>query len=360
MMTTIICSIAFSPIHREASAKDQSLSILKKVIDWQLLHPKHSDVDWTNATLFTGVMALYEVTKDARYLSAMLEIGKANHWMPGRRKHNVDDLTIGQTYIELYMIEKDSKMIAPLKHVFDKIIAAPRDKRLEWWYCDALFMVPPALARLSAATEDQQYLDYMNEMWWDTADLLYDTEEHLFFHSEPFLRKKDGSGPLEKNGQKIFWGRGNGWVIAGIVRVLQYMPEEYPARKQYITLLREISERLADIQCEDGLWRSSLLDPDSYPGGETSGSGLICYAIAWGVNNSILDRQKYMPVVEKTWEALVGAVHESGKLGWVQPIGNAPRITKEKETEVYGVGAFLLAGAEMHKLSKRNGGNAAN
>jgi len=60
-----------------------------------------------------------------------------------------------------------------------------------------------------------------------------------------------------------------------------------------------MADRILSLQQEDGLWRASLLDPDSYPGGEVSGSGFFCYALAWGINNKLLDRDTYLPAVKK-------------------------------------------------------------
>ena len=98
---------------------------------------------------------------------------------------------------------------------------------------------------------------------------------------------------------------------------------------------------------------ASLLDPDSYPGGEVSGTGFDCYAIAWGINNGILDKATYLPVVEKAWTGLNKCVGEDGHVGWVQPIGADPRKDFTAESwEVYGSGAYLLAGSEVIKLKR--------
>ncbi len=211
-------------------------------------------------------------------------------------------------------------------------------------------MAPPVFAKLSAITGNMKYLDVMDQMWDDTTTLLYDTEEHLYYRDTRFKVNPDGSGPREKNGEKIFWSRGNGWVMGGIVRVLEHMPADYPQRLKYVKLFKDMAARLASIQGSDGLWRSSLLDPDSYPNPETSGTAFFCYSLAWGINNGILDQDRYLPVVTKAWRGLVGSVHESGKLGWVQAIGHKPESVTSESTEVYAVGAFLLAGSEVIKL----------
>ena len=202
-------------------------------------------------------------------------------------------------------------------------------------------MAPPALAAASASTGDLKYIDLANKLWWKTTGYLYDKEEHLYYRDSRFFEQK------EPNGKKVFWSRGNGWVMAGAVRMLENMPEQYPDRGRYVTLLREMATRVAGLQGQDGFWRASLLDAASVPRPESSGTAFFVYALAWGVNQGLLDRATFEPVIRKGWTALTGAVLESGKLGWVQEVGFKPGDVCWDRTEVYGVGAFLLAGSEV-------------
>ena len=156
----------------------------------------------------------------------------------------------------------------------------------------------------------------------------------------------------ETNGAKVFWSRGNGWVLAGLARGLQYLPPDYPARPRFAALFKEMANRVAPLQRPDGYWRVSLLNPDAFPMPETSGAGFFTYALAWGVNAGLLDRTVFEPAVLNGWAALNRAVLPDGKLGYVQRVGAAPGDTSADETEVYGVGAFLLAGSEVHQLAR--------
>lgn len=244
-------------------------------------------------------------------------------------------------------------MIADLRVLADTLLARPHTESLEWknhiglreWaWCDALFMGPPPLAMLARVTGNQAYLDLVDKLWWKTTDYLYDPNEHLYFRDGSFLKK------WERNGAKIFWSRGNGWVMGGLVRVLENMPADYPTRDRWITLYKDMASRITALQQPDGSWRASLLDPASYPIKETSGTSFFAYALAWGINQGILDSEVYAPAVWKAWDALVTSVHPSGKLGYVQPIGAAPNAVSPDQTEVYGVGAFLLCGREMLKM----------
>jgi rhamnogalacturonyl hydrolase YesR len=306
---------------------------------------------WIRSVFFIGVMAAWQATQDKKILEAALKWGEANRWLPGPEPRLADDHCAGQVYTELYFHFKDKKMIREIQKTFDKMIAEPRLGREDWYWCDALFMAPPVLARLSKATGELKYQDFMNTLWWDTIELLYDRECRLFFRDANFFVKPGGSGLREKNGQKIFWSRGNGWVMAGLVRVLQFMPDDYPDRRKFIQLLKEMAAAVSKLQHADGLWRASLLDPDNFPAPETSGTAMFCYAIAWGINNGILPRKTYLPVVEKAWQGLVGCLDKSGRLGWVQLPGDRARIVRRTDSMEYGTGAFLLAGSEIIKMA---------
>ncbi|HEX7654716.1 MAG TPA: DUF4861 family protein, partial [Verrucomicrobiae bacterium] len=216
--------------------------------------------------------------------------------------------------------------------------------RENWAWADSLFMGPPSWLRLYTATGDRKYLDFAVREWWRTTDFLYDKEEHLFFRDSTYFKKK------EANGKKIFWGRGNGWVMAGLVRTLQSLPQDHPDRPRFEQLFQEMSARIVTCQQPDGLWRASLLDPDSYPLKETSGSGFYTYALTWGINQGLLPKAEYEPAVLKAWSAMVECVDADGKLTHVQPIGADPKKFDQTATEVYGVGAFLLAGSELYRL----------
>lgn len=329
------------------------LPVLRRVADWQIANPgRHATTDWTQGAMFTGLMALADLTGESKYRDALVQIAETNAWKPGRRRYHADDHVVGQTYLELYRDAQDPKMLGPIRDQFDAILASPPTNAFgsgkkvgdRWWWCDALFMAPPALARLAYVTGEPKYLEFMNREWWDTTAYLYDKEEHLYFRDDRYFTQR------EANGRKIFWSRGNGWVMGGTVRVLQYLPLKHPDRPKYLQLFKDMAEAVRKAQQADGLWRASLLDPDAFPAKETSGSGFFTYALAWGINEGHLDRAAYEPVVRKAWAALVACVNPDGKLTHVQPIGADPKKFDPGHTDVYGVGAFLLAGTEMYRL----------
>ena len=390
LLTVIITSLAFAPEPRSAQPatpppprlpeRDAVIAIMRKAADYQLEEQKkprppstrrastrrsttrsttrrasatttsrparHADNDWIRSAFYTGVMALHDTTKDSKYRDAAIAWGERAKWTPGLDRRHADDLACGQVYCELFFLERDPRMIAPFRDAIDRMIETKKPGRVDWWWCDALYMAPPALVRLSHATGDAQYTAFMNDMWWDATDYLYDTEANLFYRDKNYFPPK-----TTKNGKKIFWSRGNGWVMGGIARVLQYLPTDDPHRERFVKLHQEMSAALLKVQGADGLWRSSLLDPAEFPSPETSGSAFFCFSYAWGINNGTLDRETYLPATLKAWDGLVGKVTPEGKLGYVQKVAGAPGDVKPEDTHEYAVGAFLLAGSEIVKLT---------
>lgn len=333
-------SPAFKPKEIEAA--------IRKVGDWELERARpYFSQDWTFAALYAGYMAAAKTLPEPRYEDAMMQVGNKFEWKLGPRLTHADDQAIGQTYLDLYRDYHEARMMEPTRSQFDALMKSPDDPAKPiWWWCDALFMAPPVWARLYRATGEKSYLDYMDRQWWITSNLLYDPQEHLYFRDASYLKK------TEANGKKLFWSRGNGWVMAGLARVLEEMPEDYPTRQRYVEQYRQMAEHVAALQGADGLWRSGLLNAVAYPLPEVSGSAFFVYSLAWGINHGLLDRAKYQPVVQKGWQGLVSHIYMDGRLGCIQPIGGAPGDFKPSSSYVYGVGAFLLAGSEVDRLAQ--------
>jgi rhamnogalacturonyl hydrolase YesR len=344
---------------------------VRKVADWQLAQSaqyfgvvdRTRQLDgriWTWATLYNGYMAAADELKETKYSDAMRAMGKAYDWqlitkLPALP--NGDNMSVAQSWLELYFTDKDPAEIASARASLDAILAAPRvaltpetssaavGHRIEWWWCDALFMAPPTWVRMYKATGDMKYVTYLDEEFAKTSELLYDKDAHLYSRDASYL------GKTEMNGQKVFWSRGQGWVMGGLARTLEYLPKDDPAGDRYRQQMREMSAALARLQRPDGTWTSSILDPASYPAPEISGTALITFGMAWGINNGVLDRKTYLPVVTKAWAGMLKHVYADGRLGDIQQTGAAPSYYKPSASYNYGVGGFLLAGAELHKLA---------
>jgi len=342
---------AAAPLASDLSArlkrKDVSHAI-QKVADWELQRATpHFTQQWTFAALYAGFMAIPDGANGNKYWAAMLEMARKFEAQPGPRVAHADDFAIGQIYLDLYAHDHDPALLAPIRARADAILQLQDDpQRPLWWWCDALFMAPPVMVKLSQATGDKKYLDFMDHEWWITSDLLYSPKEHLYFRDKSFFASK------EANGSSVFWSRGNGWVFAGLARVLAQTPADYPSRPKYVAQFREMAQRLASLQGTDGLWRPGLLDAEHYQLPENSGSAFNAYGFAYGINAGILDRKTYTPVVEKAWRGLLSHVYEDGRLGCIQPIGAAPGAFSADSAYVFGTGAFLLAGSEIYQLAR--------
>jgi unsaturated rhamnogalacturonyl hydrolase len=329
----------------------------RKVADWELAWSQpYFDRIWTWSVLYSGFMAASPVLDDPRYRDAMQAMAEKFQWQLRSEHPNADDQSVGQTYLELYLPKPAPEEIAPTKSALDDLLAGGAARipegqaQIPWWWCDALFMAPPVWSRMYQATHDTRYLGYLDKHWWETSDLLYDPQRHLYFRDVTFLHKTNPQG------DPIFWSRGNGWVMGGLARTLDYLPKDYPPRAKYETQLREMAEAVAKLQdAQSGLWHADLLDTADYPQPETSGSALITFALAWGVNHGVLDRATYMPVIAKAWRGLVGQIYADGRLGNIQQTGSAPAHYLPSSSYTYGVGGFLLAGSEVARLSKNPG-----
>ncbi len=325
-----------------------TLAIIRKVADWQLDHMTDTDPrGWIRGAFLTGLMAAWRATEDDKYYDAAVEFGQKNDWKLGTSlpEHHADDHCVGQMYTELYEVDPKPERIADVKSRFDWVMANRKPGREDYWWCDSLFMAPTVYARLSKVTGDPKYIDYVTKQWKDSTEFLFDKKEHLYYRDKNYFDKK------EKNGKPVFWSRGNGWSFAGLARVIQYLPEDYPDRPYYVDLFKTMADKIVEIQDErDGLWRSGLLDPDAYPYPETSGSGFFCFGLAWGVNEGILKDPKYEKAARHAWKGLIECVFPDGMLGYTQPVGAAPGQFGPTSTWEFGTGAFLLAGEQMLKM----------
>lgn len=349
------------------TASSDIQKIMERVADWQInnftyqtkgnLHDYGIDA-WTNAVLYAGMLKWAQTTEvPSAYFDWLMKIGEENNWAvpanfadyPKYQYYHADELCIGQFYLGMYDRYKRETMLHAVQERADWIMTHPADTSMRhsnkqrWTWCDALFMAPPVYAHLTRITGNTNYLEFMHANFLQTYHHLYDRTNHLFFRDDSYWGKQ------EANGAKVFWGRGNGWVLAGIANILELLPEDSDFRSFYVQLFGELAARLSELQDDKGFWHASLLDPDSYPSPETSSTALITYGLAYGLNHHLLD-ESYLPVVQKAWTALTSTVDQNGKVGWVQPIGADPKKVTREMTAVYGVGAFLMAGTEIMKL----------
>lgn len=328
-------------------------TVMLRVNDhWLATHEAPGDNKWARAVYFIGDMAAYEATEEPAYLEYALDWATAHDWSVNRGTHtrNADDHTAGQTYLALHDIHPDPLRLAAISAAVGHVVNS--DARDDWSWIDAIFMAAPVFAGLGRVSGDPHYVEAMVALYEDAKVRrgLYDPEEGLWYRDESYLYPV----VVSRNGEKEFWSRGNGWVIAALVRVLEQLPAESPHRREFVAMLRTMAAALVTVQRDDGFWNVSLHDPDDHGGRETSGTALFTYAIAWGIREGLLDPDVYEPVVERAWTGMVRyAVLPDGRLGYVQGVGESPRSAQPvsfDSTADFGVGAFLLAGSAVDAL----------
>ncbi len=320
----------------------------------------HASNFWTRSVYFEGLMALYKINPNEIFINYSLRWGQAHNWdLPsGVKTRDAGEMCCAQTYLDLYMKDRyREERIKNVRACIDSMIMT--DKTDDWNSTDDLQMAMPVFARLGKIYNEEKYFDRMHEMYKHTmtkqgGNGLYNNEDKLWWADEDF------DPPYkEPNGQNCYFSRGNGWVVAALVRTLEFLPKNSKYRKEYETTLREMFEALVPLQREDGFWNVSLKDPGNFGGKELSGTSLFVYSIAWAINEGLINRKDYLPVVTRAWDAILkDCVHEDGSLGYVQGTGREPKDGQPvgydimPDHEDFGLGCFLLAGSEMFRLQK--------
>lgn len=320
------------------------------------LRPSHI---WTRGVYYEGLMALYSIYPREDYFDYAYTWGNFHQWKLcyGTTSRHADGQCAGQAYIDIYNICKEHRILQTIKTNIDMVVNTPQVD--DWTWIDAIQMAMPIYAKLGRMSGERKYFDKMWELYNWTRNTcgengMYNAKEGLWW------RDADFDPPYkEPNGRNCYWSRGNGWVYAALVRVLEEIPADEAHRAAYIEDFLNMSKALKKCQRKDGFWNVSLHDESNFGGKETSGTALFVYGMAWGVRNGVLDRNEYLPILLKAWNAIVTeAVHpDDGFLGYVQGTGKEPKdgqpVTYDSvpDFEDYGIGCFLLAGTEMYKLN---------
>lgn len=336
---------------------------VNRVVKWQIDHyaemdndrkwKSNGDLSWENGVFHAALAQWAGFDKNEEFIKWYEDIADRNFWQPCTGKNTIyhaDDMAVCLMYPTLYEKRKDHRIIDPTLARIEYIMNNPspikfgdksRNRFDRWTWCDALYMAPPVIAAFANISGNDKLREFMDTEFWATCEFLYDKDEKLFYRDQNFFQKK------ENNGKKVFWGRGNAWVIGGLALTINLLPEDFHSKEKYIELFRDMMVRIAGLQDENGYWHASMLDPDSYPSPETSSTGFFTYGLWWGINNGILDKNEFLPYAVKGWQAMLDAIQPDGMLGWVQPIGHDPQSVTKNMTEVYGPAAMMRAAREI-------------
>lgn len=362
LLLFFIMSIAgFVPsMAKQAKVKDV-MDIIYKVNDyWQSTHPQHGRAFWDNAAYHTGNMEVYFLTQKTEYMDYSLAWAEYNQWKGAKSNDKskwkssygeTDEYVLFgdwqicfQVYADLYSIQPEPKRIARACEVMEYQMSTSRHDY--WWWADGLYMVMPVMTKYYKITENSLYLEKLHEYLLYADSLMYDKEAGLYYRDRKYVYPKHKS----VNGKKDFWARGDGWVFAGLAKVLEDLPKTDKYRDEYIKRFRTLAESVIACQQSEGYWTRSMLDPEHAPGPETSGTAFFTYGLFWGINNGFLDKKTYELAAKKAWNYLADvALQPDGRVGYVQPIGEKAipgQVVDANSTANFGVGAFLLAACE--------------
>ena len=344
--------------------RDVIAAIDKANTYWEDRTPAQETAFWNVAAYHTGNIEAYRVTGNERYRRYTEAWAQHNQWMGAKSTDRANwKYSYGETdehvlfgdwqicfqvYADLYQLDKDPRKIARAREVMEyQMGTANKDY---WWWVDGLYMVMPVMTKLYKITGNRQYLDKLHEYYSHTNGLMFDAEANLYYRDARYVYPKHKS----VNGKKDFWARGDGWAFAALARVLAELPQDDPHRGEYVERLQAMAAALLPLQQPEGYWTRSLMDPAHAPGPETSGTAFFTYGLLWGINNGVLPRDRYLPAALNGWNYLTKvALQQDGKLGYIQPIGDRAipgQVVDQNSTSHFGVGAFLLAGAEMVRL----------
>ena len=358
----LLCLFCVTTIQAKRWTVDEVKDVIRQVNTyWQNNNPAEVRAFWDNAAYHTGNMEVFQLLQDQQMLNYSIRWAEHNQWKgatepdPAKWRYKnygegQDYVLFGdwqicfQTYIDLYNLSPEEKKVARAKEVLG--YEADSKANDYWWWADALYMVMPALTKMYKLTGDTKYLRklYQNTLYSDS--IMLDKETGLYFRDGKYIYPKHKTA----KGKKDFWARGDGWVLAGLAKVLQDMPESYPRQPFFVEKYTNLARGIKKLQQPQGHWTRSMMDPEQAPGYETSGTAFFCYGLLWGVNHGYLSKKEFGPTIDRAWNYLTTiALQKDGKVGFVQPIGERaiPGQTVDANSQAnFGVGAFLLAACE--------------
>jgi rhamnogalacturonyl hydrolase YesR len=350
------------------TSEQEVVGIINKVNNyWQQRESPKQWAFWDIAAYHTGNIEAYRITNNAAWRKYSEDWAAHNNWQGAKSTDRSkwkyqygetdEHVLFGdwqicfQTYADLYQLDRDPKKIARAREVMEYQMSTPNNDY--WWWSDGLYMVMPVMTKLYGVTGNRQYLDKLHEYFEYANSIMYDKDEQLYYRDARYVYPKHKSA----NGKKDFWSRGDGWVFAGLAKVLQDLPLDDPHRTEFIVKFQGMAQALKKAQTPEGYWTRSLLDAEHAPGPETSGTAFFVYGYLWGINHGLLERDEYLPVVRKGWHYLSKiALQPDGKIGYVQPIGERAipgQVVDQNSTTPFGVGAYLLASSELVRLLRK-------
>lgn len=210
------------------------------------------------------------------------------------------DLTVfGIVALQIYIETKEQKYLDLGKGIADKQWENPQPDGLtsqtRYWI-DDMYMITMVQLQAFRATGDAKYLDRAAAEMVSYLDKLQQPNG-LFYHAPdvPF-----------------FWGRGDGWVAAGMTEMLRSLPKDHPQRTRILEGYNKMMKSLLQYQDKDGMWHELIDHPEAWP--ETSSTAMFTFAMITGVKSGWLDKKTYGKAARKGWLGLVGYLDSNADL----------------------------------------------
>jgi len=261
-----------------------------------------------------GALRFAKITEDKKLLRQLEErffplLGTRKELM--QKPNHVDNTVFGVIPLQLYQQTgnecyyyigldfADRQWQMPKNSKHEKEYQSFLDRGLSWqtrFWIDDMYMITAIQSQAYLATKDVKYINraaYEMTVYLDSIQ----RPNGLFYHAK--------TAPF-------FWGRGNGWMAAGMTDLLKHLPEDNPDRPRIIKEYCKMMVTLKQYQNEEGLWNQLIDQPDVWT--ETSGSAMFAYAMITGVKKGWLDAETYTPVARKAWLALIPYINEDDDL----------------------------------------------
>jgi unsaturated rhamnogalacturonyl hydrolase len=275
----------------------------KRVAEHFVLSPHQytATIHYSEVATWYGALTFASLTHDDALRSELIH--KFEPLMPGGGeaaripvRHHVDDSIFGVVPLEIAIETKDPKYLATGKGWADRQWENPRPDGLSAetrFWIDDMYMLTLLQLEAYRATGDRKYLDRDALEMAAYLDKLQQPNG-LFFHAPdvPF-----------------YWGRGDGWVAAGMAEMLRDLPQDHPQRKRIMEGYRAMMSALLKYQGKDGMWRQLIDHDEAWP--ESSGSAMFTFALVTGVKNGWLDAATYGPAARRAWIAVVGYIDQN-------------------------------------------------
>jgi unsaturated rhamnogalacturonyl hydrolase len=260
--------------------------------------PKH--IVYQEVCTWYGALTVAQLSGDKGLSAKLIQrfdplMTPAGGGLIGKDRH-VDFTVFGTVPLEIYQQTKDPKYLELGRSFADRQWENPTPEGLtretRFWI-DDMYMITMVQVQAFRTTGDSKYLDRAALEMVAYLDKLQQPNG-LFFHAPdaPF-----------------YWGRGNGWVAAGMTELLRALPADHARRARILASYRKMMQGLLGLQGKDGMWRQLVDHPEAWP--ETSSTGMFTFALITGVKNGWLDPATYGPAARKGWLALVGYIDQN-------------------------------------------------